>query len=224
MKTKNLIFFLIAVFTLGMFTACGDDDENTTTEYTPLTSAEKAAQMNAMVGHYTGTLGYDAQYNYYAGGLVYNDTVKDVQLDITASDSTLTFKNFPLKVFAFSASDTTLKAVLYSDTTVTMKVRLALYKPYYTSSSLTNYYYYETIPLDASSDNTWTSTFNIEAGDKTYAVEIDFAQAFTIAGSYLYSSGAYYNDELSFFLLTKSISINGASYNFNQIIHFYGSK
>lgn len=207
---RILMLTAFSIVAASIFNSCNKDDE--TYVYVPLTQQEKAVQINAMQGSYTGHVYYGL--TNYTG---MTDSLA-VEWTIQASDSTLTIRNFPMKVFSQYITDADLKTALENDSIHSLTTNLILYRPYGTTGEL-NYYSYAVVPRGTAD---YTVTLPIAFGEVEHNVTFNFSSDY---GQYYYSQGEYANNTMLFYLILRSISVDEASARTaNCILGFIGKK
>ena len=207
---RTFMLAAISIVAASAFNSCNKDDD--TYVYEPLTQQEKTAQINAMQGSYTGHVYYGL--TNYTG---MTDSLA-VQWNIQASDSTLTIHNFPMKVFSQYIYDADLKTALENDSIHSLSSNLVLFRPYGTTGAL-DYYSFVIAPKGTID---YTVTLPIAFGEETHDVTFNFAREY---GSYYYSQGEYTNNQMLFYLILRSISVDsGSSRTVNCILGFLGKK
>ncbi len=133
-RLKNTILVMACFVTLSTaLTACIGNDNEDNYVYTPLTPAEKSAQINNMAGTYSGKA-----LLYLSDG--YRLSKKD-SADITltvATDSTLRINNFPLRLLTHQLTNEALKTAVKTQTTAFIS-HMFLYKPFGIERQITNH-------------------------------------------------------------------------------------
>ncbi|MCI7309729.1 MAG: DUF4840 domain-containing protein [Prevotella sp.] len=133
-RLKNTILVMACFVTLSTaLTACIGNDNEDNYVYTPLTPAEKSAQINNMAGTYRGKA-----LLYLSDG--YRLSKKD-SADITltvATDSTLRINNFPLRLLTHQLTNEALKTAVKTQTTAFIS-NIFLYKPFGIERQITNH-------------------------------------------------------------------------------------
>lgn len=213
MKTLRKTIFPFVIAALAALVSCNNDDVEEYI-YVPLTNAEKTEQINAMQGSYSG-LCYFAPDNYYQA---FTDSVK-AEWVITAPDSTITIRNFPLKVFANNVINTEVKEALKNDSSQTMKVAVYLYRPWGTSGPLANCYF-NAIPRGSEDLKVdMPLTFGEEQKNATFVFTTNYNNSY-------YATGVYDNKKNMYFymILEKIIIENGPTCDANSLVVFAGSK
>ena len=209
---KKMTVFMLLVVTFALSACIKDDSEDYT--FVPLSQAEKTMQINNMQGTYNGC----AFYNINTGNWTIGDSIK-TSWTITANDSTLSIKNFPMKVFASNVVNSQLKEALLNDSVHTLNARIYLYRPWGTTGTL-SYSYFNCIPY-STEDLCAVIPLIIDNEEKnvTFVFDTSFYTSF-------YANGVFDNKkDLSFNLILKEIQIeNGSHFMATTLVMFYGYK
>lgn len=212
MKTLKKTIFPFVFAALAALVSCNNDDVEEYI-YVPLTNAEKTQQINAMQGTYSGLCYYSPD-NYLQA---FTDSAK-AEWVITAPDSTITIRNFPLKVFANNIINSEVKEALKNDSTQTLKLAVYLYRPWGTSGQLTNSYF-NAIPKGSEELKAdLPLTFGEEQRNATFVFSNNYNYSY-------YATGVFDNKSMYFYMILEKIIIeNGPTCDANALVVFAGSK
>ena len=160
------------------FTSCNNDDDS----YRPLTPEEIEASFNAVKGEKAGKLVYVTKDE---EGKAKNDTL-DIAWNI-ATDSTMTIKDFPVKVLAENITDSAMKANLAKQPNSDLKCKIE-----FTSSSPVTFLI-----------GPEKQTYNLSYDNKTAKVEIAFTGNLVSYGIYSANTG------MTIWLAENAVSVDG---------------
>lgn len=210
---KKIFVPLLCVVVFSL-TSCLKDDNSESYKFVPLTQEEKSEQIFKMQGYYEGCIYYN--FNNYS--MVFADSAK-VKWMVTAKDSMLTIKDFPMKAFATNMNNAKMKEVLLNDSTNFVTARIYLYRPYGTTGKLENSYF-NCLPY-GSEELKVTVPMKIDNEEKN--VKLIFDSSYQ---NRIYATGIYDNKkDFSFNMILKEIIVeNGSNYYLNELVAFYGYK
>ncbi|MBP5386787.1 MAG: DUF4840 domain-containing protein [Prevotella sp.] len=211
------VFYLMLCMIVGLCaTSCLSDDGNdNNNNYTPLTQEQKAAQMKAMSGLYSGWI-------YYINDTTNTKDSTSISWELTSNDSTLTIFRFPVKVLAngISRASDARKILMASETESVS----AILHPYANTVNINGYYTFLFFPRD------FKMEFTTEYEDKVYDVKVEFADemsAYTTdwtSSSYYYAYGEYYENKMQGYLLIKSVKVGDNSFTTGWPTLIFGNK
>lgn len=160
------------------FTSCSDDDDS----YRPLTPEETKTAFEAVKGEKTGKLVYVAKDE---KGKAKNDTL-DIAWNIN-TDSTMTIKNFPVKVLVENITDSAMRVNLMKQPNTDLQCQIE-----FTRTSPVTF-------LIAPA----TQTYQLSYDDKTPKVEIAFNGNLASYGTYTTNTG------MTIWLAENAVSVDG---------------
>ena len=196
-------------------TSCLDDNDGDDYEYVPLTKMEQLSQLIAMEGNYSGK-----SYIFSLSGGKAKDSI-DVAW--TVVDSTLTIKNFPIKLLASVVASQDYKdAFENSDQTQELKCTIRPYRPYgYDANQNATTYWYTTEVGDENQID-----FNIMHEGENVKTRMAFVASVTTSGGLISSYGGYSTAQkrMELYLLPTSLAVGDAKWNINSVYFFGGNK
>ena len=207
------LYYLMLCMAIGLSaTSClsdKDDDDN----YKVLTKADKEAQLRAMAGIYNGYI------------LFINDTTNKtdsmaISWQVTPHDSTLTVRNFPLKILAQGLPKSASRDLLMQEGGATFSANM---HPYAVNTKTEGFYAFWVIPRD------YKMEFTIEHEGVNHEVLVEFTDGMTAyTTGYLteqfYAYGLYLNNEMEWYALVKSVEVDKAKYNTGRAMLVTGKK
>ncbi len=207
------IFYLMLCMAIGLgATSClsnKDDDDN----HKVLTKADKEAQLRSMAGIYNGYIIY------------INDTTNRtdstvISWQLTPQDSSLTVTNLPVKLLAQGINSTDIRSILLAGGTEELK---ATVHPYAVNSDNVGLYAFWVIPRE------YKLAFTTEYEGANHDVEVTFTDGMTAyTSSYttaqFYAYGMYLNTKMEWYLLVKSVKVDGREWTTGRAMMVYGQK
>lgn len=214
MITLKKLFIPILCVVVFSLTSCLKDDDSDTYTFVPLTQQEKSEQIQKMQGNYKGCVYYNLN-NY---SMVFTDSAK-VEWMVSATDSMLTIRNFPMKIFANNVNDPKMKEALLNDSVHSLEARIYLYRPWGTSGKL-EYSYFNCIPYGTEELKVVIPMkIDYEIKNVTFVFDTNYQNRF-------YATGVFDNKkDFSFNTILKQIIVENGSYNsLNELVGFYGYR
>jgi hypothetical protein len=212
---KLFYLFICTIVASASFTSClSDDDDDDKNTLSPLTAQQRAEQLAAIQGFYSGQLFFINDTTLLA------DSV-DVDWKVTAPDSTLTVSQVPVKVFSQGIGNSIHRKLLNnSDAMLVLNSNLI---PYVNDSEQTGYYTFWSIPTEGK------KTFSIvDEEGKGHEVTIEFMQQVTQASGYgyytYYAIGQFYDKKFLSYILIKGITVDGSTNSVNRVMYILGNK
>lgn len=190
---KILSLMAVCLLVVG-FSACNDDDDKY--EYKELTKEQRAQQLRDMEGNYDGTLYFNInEYTHRADSTTISAT-------ITASDSTMTLSNLPLKIIAKRLeSDRASKL----DTTAVMPTLEANARPYlpygYVLDDTKLVHWFEFIPKGQN----YQVQFPVNYGGTQRTMTVTYATRYNTYAS----NGAFTGNRMVLQFIINSVSVDG---------------
>lgn len=217
MKKFRTSFLAVAcaIFTMGGLSSClGDGDGNS---YKGMTPAEKHQACLDVSGSYSGKI-------FFKNSAATNTSKTDsTDMSLTVIDSTLTIRNFPVRVLSEYVTGAAAKATLAQAGDIEVKGRVSYYQMYSsTTASKGNYYLAQFLPCyDGNADTNGKVNFIFDSVD----TDIDGNQVTrnntaTLTFMYLLpennpqymSAFETQNGKMNVTILVKKIELNGQSY------------
>ena len=214
MITLKKLFLPVLCVVVFSLTSCLKDDDSEAYTFVPLTQQEKSEQIQKMQGNYKGCVYY--KLNEYR--MVFTDSAK-VEWTVSAPDSMLTIRNFPMKAFAINMNDPKMKEVLLNDSVHSLQARIYLYRPWGTSGKL-ECSYFNCIPY-GTEELKVVVPMKIDNEIKNVTLVFDSNYQ-----NKIYAAGIFDNKkDFSFNMILKQINVeNGSNYYLNELVGFYGYR
>lgn len=206
------LYYLMLCMAIGLSaTSCLSDKDDD--DYKVLTKADKEAQLLAMAGIYNGHI------------LFINDTTSktdtlDISWQVTPHDSTLTVRNFPLKVLAQGLPKSASRDILMQEGGTTFSANI---HPYAVNTSTEGLYGFWVIPRD------YKMEFSVEHEDVNHNVVVDFTDGMvSYTTGYMteqfYAYGLYLKNEMEWYVLVKSVTVDNTKYETGRAMLVTGKK
>ena len=207
------LYYLMLCMAIGLSaTSCLSDKDNDN-NYKVLTKADKEAQLRDMAGIYNGHI------------LFINDTTSktdslNISWQVTPHDSTLTVRNFPLKILAQGLPKSASRDLLMQEGGATFSATL---HPYAVNSNTEGFYAFWVIPRD------YKMEFTLDHEDVSHEVEVEFTDGMTAyTTGYMteqfYAYGLYLNHEMGWYVLVKSVTVDKTKYMTGRAMLVNGKK
>lgn len=192
---KKFFSMMAACLLLAGVTACNDDDE-TSYEYTPLTKAERMAQLRNMQGNYEGTVFYNI--NEYTN----KADSANITATLTASDSLMQINNLPIKIIEKQLQEKYRGKLDTTAVMPTLNAHLSVYLPWgYLPSDAEKVHWFTFIPGDKNN----STSFPVSYGGEQRMMTISYS----LQSNNYASNGAYTNNRMAVQFIIKSVAIDG---------------
>ena len=205
--TKNLLTAACLVTAAFSLNACisnnGNDIDSTVV---PLTPAEKTTQIHAMAGTYTGKARLYTSPN---GRLIKSDSA--VVHFTVGTDSIITVKDFPVRLFALNAANGTVKTALEKLTAeFTSDIRLYSQSNYIKNLYGGNAYFFILWPQKLGTGKPWMLSYPYTHNSAAQTLTATFVPGGASVGLNYNSLNLYYKPKkaLQFFLILKEIKLS----------------
>lgn len=209
---RKITLFMLCLLAGLSLTACLGDDDNSNAPKV-LTDAEKAAQLSAISGDYEGQV-------FFSNDTIMRTDSLEVSWRITAMDSMLTIRNFPVRILANGIVNTEARSILNTDSREMLHAYII---PYANNYGTEGHYTFLIIPKEG------TFSFTVEKDEVEHQVKVVFAQSMTAQSSLqgyglFYSVGEYLSKEMMAFFLIKDVVIDNVTYTPGLACYIRGEK